>query len=60
MTGILGFFSKSLSSGVPQIVVQVPECISFPGVITTKPLAPYSCTKEVSAGLPNPQLREFY
>ena len=54
-TGIFGLRGRSCEVGLPQIVVQVPQWMSTPGLTAISPMPPHSSIRLVSAGLPKPE-----
>jgi hypothetical protein len=55
-TAIRGFRGRSRRSGVPQTVVQIPQCALWPGFTAIIPSAPRSWKYETLPGIPNPSL----
>ncbi len=53
-TGIFGLRGRSSRSGEPQIVVQVPQWMSMPGLTAITAFAPHSSSSEQVPGLAKP------
>jgi hypothetical protein len=52
--GIVGLRGRSSRSGVPQIVVQMPQWTSTPGLMPITPIAPISSNCATRPGLAKP------
>ena len=54
--GTAGLRGRSSVPGTPQIVVQMPQWMSMPGLMAMTPIAPELSNSDTSAGLAKPSL----